>query len=256
MKLKLHRPLVTFDLETTGVVVGLDRIVELGVLKVLPDGTQSVKVWRINPEMPIPAAASRVHGIYDADVADCPTFKDVAADIKQYLTNVDLAGYNSNRFDVPMLVDESLRAGVEFDIRNHKLIDVQHIYHKMEPRTLSAAYKFYCQSELTNAHSAEGDIRATYAVLEAQLEKYDQFLKPDVNALHDFCNNSNNVDLAGRIVYDDNKREIFNFGKYKGRLVTEVFKADPSYYDWMLKGDFSRDTKQVITTLRLRERNL
>ncbi|HOZ82266.1 MAG TPA: exonuclease domain-containing protein [Bacteroidia bacterium] len=254
MNLKLHRPLAFFDLETTGVVIGMDRIVELGILKILPDGTKTNKTWRINPEMHIPEVVSKIHGIYDKDVADCPTFKEVANDVNHYLNNVDLAGYNSNRFDVPLLVDEFLRAGIEFDIRGRKLIDVQHIFHKMEQRTLSAAYKFYCNQELIDAHSAEADVRATYEVLEAQLERYSDQLQPDAAFLHAFCNNSKNVDLAGRIVYDDKKREVFNFGKYKGRLVTDVFKTDPSYYDWMLKGDFSRDTKQVVTALRLRER--
>ncbi len=254
MNLKLHRPLAFFDLETTGVVIGMDRIVELGILKILPDGTKTNKTWRINPEMHIPEAVSKIHGIYDKDVADCPTFKEVANDVNHYLQNVDLAGYNSNRFDVPLLVDEFLRAGIEFDIRDRKLIDVQHIFHKMEQRTLIAAYKFYCNKELIDAHSAEADVRATYEVLEAQLERYSDQLKPDTSFLHSFCNNIKNVDLAGRIVYDDKKREVFNFGKYKGRLVADVFKTDPSYYDWMLKGDFSRDTKQVVTALRLRER--
>ncbi|HMR46299.1 MAG TPA: exonuclease domain-containing protein [Bacteroidia bacterium] len=254
MNLKLHRPLAFFDLETTGVVIGMDRIVELGILKILPDGTKTNKTWRINPEMHIPEAVSKIHGIYDKDVADCPTFKEVANDVNHYLQNVDLAGYNSNRFDVPLLVDEFLRAGIEFDIRDRKLIDVQHIFHKMEQRTLIAAYKFYCNKELIDAHSAEADVRATYEVLEAQLERYSDQLQPDASFLHSFCNNIKNVDLAGRIVYDDKKREVFNFGKYKGRLVADVFKTDPSYYDWMLKGDFSRDTKQVVTALRLRER--
>lgn len=254
MNLKLHRPLAFFDLETTGVVIGMDRIVELGILKILPDGTKTNKTWRINPEMHIPEAVSKIHGIYDKDVADCPTFKEIANDVNHYLNNVDLAGYNSNRFDVPLLVDEFLRAGIEFDIRGRKLIDVQHIFHKMEQRTLSAAYKFYCNQELIDAHSAEADVRATFEVLEAQLERYSDQLQPDAAFLHSFCNNSKNVDLAGRIVYDDKKREVFNFGKYKGRLVADVFKTDPSYYDWMLKGDFSRDTKQVVTALRLRER--
>ncbi|HRB40424.1 MAG TPA: 3'-5' exonuclease, partial [Bacteroidia bacterium] len=200
MNLKLHRPLAFFDLETTGVVIGMDRIVELGILKILPDGTKTNKTWRINPEMHIPEVVSKIHGIYDKDVADCPTFKEVANDVNHYLNNVDLAGYNSNRFDVPLLVDEFLRAGIEFDIRGRKLIDVQHIFHKMEQRTLSAAYKFYCNQELIDAHSAEADVRATYEVLEAQLERYSDQLQPDAAFLHAFCNNSKNVDLAGRIV--------------------------------------------------------
>jgi DNA polymerase-3 subunit epsilon len=254
MKLKLHRPLAFFDLETTGILIGFDRIIEIGIVRLLPDGNQTSKSWRINPEMPIPEAASKIHGIYDKDVADCPTFKEVANDINQYLNQVDLAGYNSNRFDIPMLVDEFLRAGIDFDIRSRKLIDVQQIFHKMEPRTLSAAYKFYCNEELENAHSALADVNATLKVLEAQLEKYSDKLQSDTAFLHQFCNNSKNVDLAGRIIFDEQQREVFNFGKYKGKLVTEVFKNDPSYYDWMLKGDFSRDTKQIITKLRLRER--
>ena len=254
MNLNLTKPLAFFDLETTGISVGGDRIVEISIVRVNIDNTTDILTKKINPGIPIPEFTSKIHGIYDKDVADCPTFKEVANDVNHYLNNVDLAGYNSNRFDVPLLVDEFLRAGIEFDIRGRKLIDVQHIFHKMEQRTLSAAYKFYCNQELIDAHSAEADVRATYEVLEAQLERYSDQLQPDAAFLHAFCNNSKNVDLAGRIVYDDKKREVFNFGKYKGRLVTDVFKTDPSYYDWMLKGDFSRDTKQVVTALRLRER--
>ena len=254
MNIKLNRPIAFFDIESTGIVVGMDRIVEISILRVLPDGSKNTKTWRINPEMPIPDFVSKIHGIYDADVKDCPTFKQAAPDINQFLQNVDLAGYNSNRFDVPMLVDEFLRADIDFDIRNRKLVDVQHIFHKMEQRTLSAAYKFYCEKELVNAHSAEADVTATFEVLEAQLTKYQQ-LQPDVNFLHTFCNNSNNVDLAGRIVLNDKKQEVFNFGKHKGRLVTDVFKTDAGYYDWMMKGDFSRETKQAITAIKLRDFN-
>lgn len=254
MQLNLTKPLAFFDLETTGISVGGDRIVEISIVRVNIDNSTDILTKKVNPGIPIPEFSSKIHGIYDKDVADCPTFKEVANDVNHYLNNVDLAGYNSNRFDVPLLVDEFLRAGIEFDIRGRKLIDVQHIFHKMEQRTLSAAYKFYCNQELIDAHSAEADVRATYEVLEAQLERYSDQLQPDAAFLHAFCNNSKNVDLAGRIVYDDKKREVFNFGKYKGRLVTDVFKTDPSYYDWMLKGDFSRDTKQVVTALRLRER--
>ena len=255
MNIKINRPLAFFDLETTGIVVGLDRIVEISILRVLPDGFKSSKTWRINPEMPIPELVSKIHGIYDVDVKDCPTFKQAAPDINQFLQHVDLAGYNSNRFDVPMLVDEFIRAGIDFDIRNRKLVDVQHIFHKMEQRTLAAAYKFYCDKDLINAHSAEADVTATFEVLDAQLAKYSKALQPDVNFLHTFCNTSNNVDLAGRIVFDDKKREVFNFGKYKGRLVTDVFKTDLGYYDWMMRGDFSRETKQAITAIKLREFN-
>jgi DNA polymerase-3 subunit epsilon len=255
MNLKLSRPIAFFDLETTGITVGLDRIVEISILRIQPDETRTMKTWRINPEIPIPDVVSKIHGIYDKDVANSPTFKQVAPDINQFLQHVDLAGYNSNRFDIPMLTDEFIRAGIEFDVRNRKLIDVQHIFHKMEQRTLAAALKFYCNKDLINAHNAEADVTATFDILEAQLERYAHKLSNDVNFLHTFCNNSNNVDLAGRIVLNDKQQEVFNFGKHKGRLVTDVFKTDPGYYDWMMKGDFSRETKQVLTAIKLRDFN-
>jgi DNA polymerase-3 subunit epsilon len=251
MNLKLHKPLAFFDLETTGVTVGADRILEISILKLLPDGTKQTFTRRINPEIPIPEAASKVHGIYNADVANEPTFRQLAPEIVSFIGNADLAGYNSNKFDVPMLVDEFLRVEIQFDMKGRKLVDVQNIFHKMEQRTLSAAYKFYCNKEIVNAHSAEADILATYEVLMAQLEKYETLAK-DVEGLHQFSSLNQNVDLAGRIVYNEKKEEVFNFGKHKGKTVKEVFEKEPSYYDWMLKGDFPLETKQVLTALRLR----
>ncbi len=251
MKLKLHKPLAFFDLETTGVTVGADRIVEISILKLLPDGTKQIFTRRMNPEIPIPEGASKVHGIYNADVEHEPTIRQLAPEIIAFIGNADLAGYNSNKFDVPMLVDEFLRVGVQFDMKGRKLVDVQNIFHKMEQRTLAAAYKFYCNQEIVNAHSAEADILATYEVLMAQLEKYES-LANDVDGLHQFSSLTQNVDLAGRIVYNEKKEEVFNFGKHKGKTVKEIFEKEPSYYDWMLKGDFPLETKQVLTALRLR----
>lgn len=252
--IQLHRPLAFFDLETTGVTVGADRIVEISILKLHPDGERSVFTRRINPEMPIPEFASKVHGIYDKDVADAPNFRQLAPEIASFIGNADLAGYNSNKFDIPMLVDEFLRVGLSFDMKGRRTVDVQNIFHKMEQRTLSAAYRFYCDKEIVNAHSAEADITATYEVLMAQLERYGQLAR-DVDGLHAFSALTQNVDLAGRIVYNEKKEEVFNFGKHKGKTVSEVFSREPSYYEWMLNGDFPRETKQVLTALRLRNLN-
>lgn len=249
--IKLHKPLAFFDLETTGITVGADRIVEISILKLMPDGSKSVLTKRVNPEIPIPEGASKVHGIYDKDVANEPTFKQVAPEISAFIGNADLAGYNSNKFDIPMLVDEFLRVEIAFDMKGRRMVDVQNIFHKMEQRTLAAAYKFYCQKEIENAHSAEADIMATYEVFVAQLERYPDLAK-DVDGLHQFTAMTQNVDLAGRIVFNEKKEEVFNFGKHKGRSVAEVFEKEPSYYDWMLKGDFPAETKQVLTALRLR----
>lgn len=254
MNLKLTKPICFFDLETTGVNVGADRIVEIAILKLMPDGTRQMKSKRVNPEMPIPESASKIHGIYDADVKDAPTFRQVAHEIANFINGADLAGYNSNKFDVPLLAEEFLRAEVPFDIRGRKLVDVQNIFHKMEQRTLGAAYKFYCNKEIENAHNAEADILATYEVLEAQLSRYPD-LKSEVDYLSDFSSNNSNVDLAGRIIFNETKQEVFNFGKHKGKTVDEVFKLEPSYYDWMMKGDFPLQTKQVITSIRLRNFN-
>jgi DNA polymerase III subunit epsilon len=254
MKLNLTRPIAFFDLETTGVNVGSDRIVEIAILKISPEGEKEIITERVNPTIPIPVQASQIHGIYDKDVADKPSFANIAQKLSTFLDNCDLAGYNSNKFDVPLLVEEFLRAGVDFEIKGRKLIDVQNIFHQLEPRTLSGAYKFYCSKELTNAHQAEADILATYEVLEAQLEKYEN-LKNDMAYLHEFSSRGNNADLAGRIVFNPQGVEIFNFGKHKDKPVADVFKSEPSYYDWMMNGDFPLSTKKVITAVRLRSLN-
>ena len=251
MELKLQKPIVFFDLETTGVNAIHDRIVEISYIKVFPDGNEESKTLRINPERHIPEQSSAIHGIYDEDVKDCPTFKQVARDIAAIFVNSDIAGFNSNYFDVPMLVEEMLRAGIDFDITKCRLIDVQNIYHKLEQRTLSAAYKFYCDKDLENAHTAEADTRATYEVLQAQLDRYPA-LKNDVGFLSQFSSYSNNVDFAGRMVYNDKGEEVINFGKYKGRLAAEVLKADPGYYSWIMNGDFPLNTKKMFTEIRLR----
>ena len=252
MKLNLKNPLVFFDLETTGTNINSDRIVEICYLKVYPNGNEETKTMRINPEMHIPEQASAVHGIYDEDVADCPTFKDVARRIAADIDGCDLAGFNSNRFDIPVLAEEFLRAGVDVDLMKHKFVDVQVIYHKLEQRTLSAAYKFYCEKNLEDAHTAEADTRATYEVLKAQLDRYPDVLENDIKFLSEYSSFSKNVDFAGRIVYDDNGVEVFNFGKYKGIPVVEVLQCDPGYYSWILNGDFTLNTKNVLTKIRLR----
>ena len=251
MKLNLKNPIVFFDLETTGVNVGTDRIVEISYLKVYPNGNEMSRTLRINPGMHIPEQASEVHGIYDEDVKECPTFKQVAKEIAADFEGADIAGFNSNRFDVPLLAEEFLRADVDLDMTRRKFVDVQVIFHKMEQRTLVAAMKFYCGKDLTDAHSAEADTRATYEVLKAQLDRYPE-LKNDVDALAEFSSHTNNVDFAGRIVYNDKGVEVFNFGKYKGIPVQEVFRRDPSYYSWMMQGDFTLNTKQVLTRIKLR----
>ena len=250
MKLNLKNPIVFFDLETTGVNITSDRIVEISYLKVFPNGNEVSRTMRINPEMHIPEQASEVHGIYDDDVKDCPTFKQVAKDVAHDFEGADIAGFNSNRFDVPLLAEEFLRAGVDLDMTRRKFIDVQVIFHKMEHRTLSAAVKFYCGKELEGAHSADADTRATYEVLQAQLDRYDE-LQNDIAWLSEFSSHTRNVDFAGRIVYDDKGVEVFNFGKYKGIPVVEVLRRDPGYYSWIMQGDFSLNTKQVLTRIKL-----
>ncbi|MBQ2017994.1 MAG: 3'-5' exonuclease [Alistipes sp.] len=253
MKLNLKRPLVFFDLETTGVDTAKDRIVEISMVKVMPDGEEIVRTRLINPQMHIPEDATAVHGITDEDVKDQPTFAQIAKSLSQFIEGCDFGGFNSNRFDLPMLVEEFLRAGVDVDFKNRKFIDVQNIFHKMEQRTLVAAYKFYCNKDLTDAHSAEADTKATYEVLKAQLDRYSE-LQNDVAALAEFSSRGETVDYAGRIVYNDKGEEVFNFGKYKGVKVSEVFQREPSYYDWMMNGDFPLYTKKVITEIRLREK--
>lgn len=255
MKLNLERPIVFFDLETTGVDIVHDRIVEICLLKVYPNGNQESKVMRINPGRHIPEDASAVHGIYDKDVTDCPLFKDVAADLWQFMAGCDLGGFNSNRFDIPLLVEELLRAGVDADMRNVRRVDVQNIYHKLERRTLIAAYKFYCGKDLEDAHSALADTSATYEVLCAQLDHYPDVLTNDIDFLAEYSSMDRAVDLAGRVVLDDNNVEVFNFGKYKGKPVAEVFRRDPGYYSWMQQSDFTLNTKQVLTQIALRSRS-
>lgn len=251
MKLNLKNPLVFFDLETTGVNINNDRIVEICYLKVYPNGNEESKTLRINPEMHIPEQSSAVHGIYDEDVADCPTFKEVAKQIARDIEGCDIAGFNSNRFDVPLLAEEFLRAGVDIDMSRRKFIDVQVIYHKLEQRTLSAAYKFYCDKNLEDAHTAEADTRATYEVLKAQLDRYPEALQNDMAFLSEYSSFTRNVDFAGRIVYDEQGVPTFNFGKYKGKSVEEVLRRDPGYYSWMLQGDFTLNTKQMLTRIKL-----
>ena len=254
MKLNLTRPLVFFDLETTGVNVSTDRIVEISIMKLHPDGKKDIKTRRVNPTVPIPAECTAVHGISDEDVKDEPTFKALAKSLAQFIGNSDLAGFNSNRFDVPLLVEEFLRADVDFDLENRKLIDVQTIFHKMEQRTLGAAYKFYCDKELINAHSAEADTIATQEILEAQLDRYDN-LENNIDFLSEFSTHNKTVDLMGRIVMDENGIEIFNFGKHKGISVEKILKDQPSYYSWMMDGDFPLYTKKVLTNIKLRSFN-
>ncbi|HBF87735.1 MAG TPA: DNA polymerase III subunit epsilon [Bacteroidales bacterium] len=251
MNLTLTKPIAFFDLETTGVNVASDRIVEISILKVHPNGNEDIKTIRINPEMHIPIQASEIHGIYDIDVANSPTFKDVAKELSKFIEGCDLAGYNSAKFDIPLLAEEFLRAEVDFDMSNRKHIDVQVIFHKKEQRTLIAAYQFYCNKPLDNAHSAEADIRATYDVLKSQLEKYED-LKNNVEFLDEFSTQSKTADLLGRIIFDEKGIEVFNFGKYKGQSVEAVFEKDQGYYAWMMNGDFPLYTKKVITAIKLR----
>ncbi|MBC7914573.1 MAG: ribonuclease H-like domain-containing protein [Pyrinomonadaceae bacterium] len=267
MKLNLTRPLAFFDLEATGLNLGTDRIVEIAILKVLPDGSQEFKCKRINPEMPIPYETSLIHNIFDTDIQDAPTFKQVAQEFADFLLDCDLAGYNSNKFDIPMLMEEFLRANVDFDLESRRFVDVQNIFHQMEQRTLKAAYKFYCGKPIENAHSAEADIRATYEVLLAQIEKYKDTewedkkgnksipVKNDIESLHTFTNLSKPVDFAGRLVFNDSGIEVFNFGKHKGKCVEEVFTAEPSYYAWMQQGDFPLYTKRCLEKIWVRWNN-
>ena len=253
MELKLKRPIVFLDLETTGVDPAKDRIVEISLVKVQPDGSKEVKTRRINPGMPIPPESTAIHGIADDDVKDEPRFEQIAKSLAAYMEGCDLAGYNSNRFDIPVLAEEFLRAGVDVDLKKRRFIDVQNIFHKMEQRTLVAAYRFYCDRELEGAHSAEADTLATYEVLMAQLERYPD-LENDIDKLAEFSTRGEAADYAGRILFNEKGEEVFGFGKYKGRPVAEVFRAEPSYYAWMMNGDFPLYTKKVITEIRMREK--
>jgi len=266
-QLQLRNPLVCFDLETTGINISKDRIVELSFVKANPNGTVETKTHRINPEMPIPLETSLIHGIYDEDIKDAPTFKSIAKTLAHFLEGCDLAGFNVLRFDVPMLVEEFLRVGVEFEVNKRKIIDAQRIYHMMEPRNLTAAYKFYCKKDLENAHSAEADTIATFEVLNAQIQYYaDATLKNDKGELYKPIQNDMNilheltaqkfVDFAGRMVFNEKGEEVFNFGKHKGVLVTQILKKEASYYEWIMQGDFSLDTKRRLTEIKLRSSKL
>ncbi len=247
MNLQLERPLAFIDLETTGVNVSTDRIVEIAMVKISPDGTKLVKRKLINPLMPIPVGASEIHGITDEMVKNAPSFKMVANEVKQFVENCDLAGYNSNRFDIPMLIEEFLRAGIEFSTDGIKLVDVQKVFHMMEQRTLGAAYKFYCNKVLEGAHGAEVDATATWEILEAQIERYPQ-IGNTVETVVKFTGEDDIVDFARRFIKDKGI-EIFNFGKHKGKPVVQVLKEEPQYYDWMMKGDFAMNTKQKLTEI-------
>ncbi len=248
MSLQLERPIAFIDLETTGVNLSTDRIVEIAIIKVMPDGTRQVKRKLINPLVPIPPQSTEIHGITDEMVKDAPSFKQAGNELKQFIENCDMGGYNSNRFDIPMLMEEFLRAGLELDLTTRRMVDVQHIFYTMEPRTLSAAYKFYCQKELIDAHSAEVDVDATIEVLLAQIEKYPN-LGNTVDSILQNIGEEKIVDYARRFVFDDKGVEVFNFGKHKGRPVVDVLKAEPQYYDWMMRGDFPLHTKQKLTDI-------
>lgn len=262
MKLNLTRPLVFFDLETTGLNVGKDHIVEISLIKMMPDGTEIERTELVNPGVHIPEECSAIHGIYDQDVADKPTFAELADDLLAFIGDADLAGFNSNKFDVPLLLEEFLRIGKNLDLRNRHLVDVQNIFHKMEPRNLIAAYKFYCGGDLTEAHHASADTRATCEVFKAQLERYEnvEYTDPrthakskpvvgDVKALSAFTREHRNVDMAGHIVWNTKDEAVFNFGKHKNEAVKAVFLKEPAYYDWMMKADFPLYTKEVITQI-------
>lgn len=246
--LELKHPIAFIDLETTGVSLSNDRIVEIAIIKLLPDGTKQVKRKLINPLMPIPKSSSDIHGITDEMVKDAPTFKQVANEVKMFIDNCDLGGYNSNRFDIPILMEEFLRVGIDVDLSKRKMVDVQHIFYTMEPRTLSAAYKFFCGKELVDAHSAEADVSATIDVFISQLQRYPQ-LGNSVESVLGVIGEDKIVDYARRFSFDDKGVEVFNFGKYKGRSVADVLKAEPQYYDWMMKGDFPLHTKQKLTEI-------
>ncbi len=251
MELNLKKPIIFFDLETTGINITHDRIVEISVIKIMPNGEVTERTRRVNPGMPIPPEATAVHHITDEDVANEPTFKMIAKSLAQMFLGCDIAGYNSNRFDVPMLDQEFRRAGVDFDFSAARMIDVQTIFHKKEQRTLEAAYRFYCSKPLDGAHSALADTRATYEVLKAQLDRYPD-LPNDMDKLADFTTQNRNVDLMGRLIYDEKKREIINFGKYKGKVAEEVLASDPGYYGWIMSGDFAENTKAAFTRIKLR----
>lgn len=251
MELKLTKPIVFFDLETTGVSIATDRIVEISILKIFPNGTQESKTWLVNPEIEIPADATAIHGITNEKVVTEPTFKELADTINKMIADADLAGFNSNRFDIPLLAEEFLRVGIDFDMNNRKAIDVQVIFHKKEQRTLSAGYKFYCGKDLDDAHSAEADTLATYEILKAQLDKYDD-IENSVDTLSEYSTHGKRADFAGFILFNDQDQEIFSFGKYKGRTVEEVFRENPGYNAWIQNADFPLYTKKVLREIKQR----
>ncbi len=264
MNIKLNKPIIFLDLEATGLSIGSDRIVEICLLKLNIDNSTETKIQKINPEMPIPDVVSQIHGIYDKDVIDCQTFKQAAPELLRFIGNADFAGYNSNKYDIPLLAEEFLRAELDFDLEGRKLVDVQNIFHFMEPRNLSAAYKFYCNKPLVNAHSAEADVLATFEIFKAQIQRYEGVevedakgnrsapIVNDIPKLSELTSKSKNADLAGRIVFNENGEEVFAFGKHKDKPVIEVFKKEPSYYNWMMQGDFPLYTKKIITKIRLK----
>ena len=267
MNLHLKNPLAVFDLETTGINIVKDRIVEISIIKVMPNGDKEIKTKRVNPTIPIPAETSMIHGIYDEDIKDAPTFKQIAKEIAKFLEGCDLAGFNVLKFDIPMLAEELLRSGVDFDTKNRKIVDAQKIFHMMEPRTLHAAYKFYCNKDLENAHSAEADTIATFEVLDAQVERYKDVeikdnktgkkyvpVKNDMQSLHEITS-SNMIDFAGRMVYNSEGVAVFNFGKHKNKPVLDVLKREPGYYDWIINNEFALNTKQKLTEIKLSQFN-
>ncbi|APY00768.1 3'-5' exonuclease [Lacinutrix venerupis] len=254
MQLNLTKPVCFFDLETTGVNISKDRVVEISILKVFPNGNKESKTWLVNPEMPIPPEVSNIHGITDERVANEPTFAALAKEINAMIKDSDLAGFNSNRFDIPLLAEEMLRAEVDFDMKGRVAIDVQTIFHKMEKRTLSAAYKFYCDKNLENAHSAEADTLATYEVLKAQLDRYDD-LENDTKFLAEFSAHKKFADFAGFINYNKEGEECFSFGKHKNKRVLDVLEKEPGYFGWLLNADFPLYTKKVLTAIKLRTFN-
>ena len=254
MNLKLEKPIVFFDLETTGVQVAKDRIVEISILKVLPNGNKESKTWLVNPTIPIPEETTAIHGISDEKVANEPTFAQLATEISELIHNCDLAGYNSNKFDIPLLAEEFLRVDIDFNMDNRKAVDIQNIFHKMEQRTLSAAYQFYCGKSLQNAHSSKADTMATFEVLESQIDKYDD-LKSDVSFLSEFSKRGKNVDLAGFIKYNEDDIPCFSFGKHKGKTVDYILENESGYFGWLLNADFPMYTKKVLTQLRLNKLN-
>ena len=254
MELKLTRPICFFDLETTGIDVAKDRIVEISIFKVFPNGNKESKTWLVNPTIPIPAFATAVHGITNEKVANEPTFKELASQVHAMIKDSDLAGFNSDRFDIPLLAEELLRSEVDFDMKNRVSVDVQTIFHKKEERTLSAAYKFYCNQSLENAHSAEADTMATYEILKAQLDRYGD-LDNDMKTLADYTTRKKTVDFAGFIALNNEGKEIFTFGKHKGALVDEVFDKEPGYFSWIQNAEFPLYTKKVLTGIKLRKLN-